>query len=47
MKPLDILSDLDGGVILVIGTDKDYIYKISQAYPQFTFVNIVRNTNVL
>lgn len=43
----DVFSKLDDGVIIIIGAEKDYIYKVVKTYPQFTFINIVSSTIVL
>ena len=47
IKPFTVLPSNDHGVIIIIGTDKDYVYKMVQMYPQFTFLNIVRNEAAL
>lgn len=43
----EVFSKLDDGVIIVVGSEKDYIYKVVKKYPQFTFINIVSSTSVL
>lgn len=43
----DVFSKLDDGVIIIIGAEKDYIYKVVKKYPQFTFINFVSSPIVL
>ena len=47
VKDTKYFDNFEGGVIIIIGTDKDFVYKMVRRYPQFTFINIVRSKDVL